>query len=107
LSLSYSTLEKGTLIQLLNMRKVGGGESGSSRKKNKEGGNSNSGEVEYVTVLREAQSWSFFVSNLLYTLLFLLLAFYFLKQLDAVWSYAVASIAAAGITWQIAVATTK
>jgi hypothetical protein len=87
------------------MRKVGGGESGSSRKKNKEGGNS--GEVEYSTVQREAQSWSFFVSNLLYTLIFLLLAFYFLKQLDAVWSYAVSSIAAAGITWQIAVATTK
>ena len=61
---------------------------------------------EAVTTL-EAQAWSVFVVNALYSGVFLFLAFYVLKAIDAPYDLAISSVIASVAAWQIAAAITK
>ena len=63
-------------------------------------------EQEKVTTL-EAASWSFLLVNVLYVVLFLVLAFYVLKAFDTPWDYALSSVLASVGAWQIGAAISK
>jgi hypothetical protein len=61
---------------------------------------------ERITTL-EAQAWAVFLVNALYSGVFLFLAFYVLKAFDVPYDYAVSSVVAAAIAWQVATAISK
>lgn len=63
-------------------------------------------EQEVVTTL-EAASWGFLVVNVLYVVLFLVLAFYVMKSFDVPYDYALSSVLASVGAWQIGAAISK
>ena len=63
-------------------------------------------EQEQVTTL-EAASWGFLLVNVLYVVLFLVLAFYVLKAFDVPYDYALSSVLASVGAWQIGAAISK
>ena len=61
---------------------------------------------EGVTTI-EAQAWAVFLVNALYSGVFLFLAFYVLRAVDAPYDLAISSVVASLAAWQIAAAITK
>jgi hypothetical protein len=55
----------------------------------------------------EAQAWSIFVVNAVYSGGFLALAFYVLRSFDVPYDYAISSVVASVVAWQVGAAVTK
>eukprot|EP00343_Euplotes_focardii_P009317 CAMPEP_0205823374 /NCGR_PEP_ID=MMETSP0206-20130828/16249_1 /ASSEMBLY_ACC=CAM_ASM_000279 /TAXON_ID=36767 /ORGANISM="Euplotes focardii, Strain TN1" /LENGTH=150 /DNA_ID=CAMNT_0053120479 /DNA_START=75 /DNA_END=527 /DNA_ORIENTATION=- len=51
--------------------------------------------------LKEATTWSFFINNLVFVLLFVFLSFYMLKDLQTNYNYILSTVVSATLVWQM------
>jgi len=103
LTVAYKQAENNAHLKLIALRAPAAGKRAAAATPSSAA--AKTGDADMTTL--EAQSWSFFLVNLLYCAVFLALAFYVLKAIEVPYDYAVSSVIASAAAWQIAAAITK